>query len=42
VSVKAQAAGDAGTGRVADNPTSDETGRAEQKGTRSGAERAVE
>jgi hypothetical protein len=42
VSVKTEAAGDAGTGRVADHPASDEAGRAEQKGARSGAERAVE
>ncbi len=35
VPVKTKAAGDAGTGRVADHPASDEAGRAEQKGARS-------
>src|SRR5215471_11331086 len=42
VPVKTKAAGDTGTGRIADHPAGDETGRAEQKGARSGAERAVE
>jgi hypothetical protein len=41
-SVKTQAAGDTGTGHVADYPASDEAGRAEEEGARGRAKRAVE
>src|SRR5260370_30403415 len=42
VPVKTKAAGDAGTGRVAYHPASDEARPAAQKGAINGAQRAVE